>query len=603
LRVGKLKATGAHTAHSVDAHLSRSRPTPNADPTKSRLNRILIGSADQPLGDAIAAVMTKAGIDRGRLRKDAVLANDIMLSISPAWFRPQDPERHGHYDTERLESFEAAANAFLRETFGGRVVKAVLHLDEATPHIHAVVVPILAKFDKDGQKIGHRLSGKDMFNPRGLAALQQRWEDQLTPYGVGARTKGSKARHTTLREFYGAVDAFESDRVVQPIEISAPPAKSLLESPAAYKERVDQWRRDEAKRLRAERMPLEVEASRGRLYQAERRANDALRGDVGAVASEAGRLREALADADIAIERDKDEISRLRATPINDVAAVLGYAGEIARKENAIDLVMRVGQLNYRESLAWLAQRFDPETAATAAREYVAQHLPEITATPVLTKGEKVKTRLVSAQLDALAAPAYRVTVMQEIDGRKVGRNLGKRKDGPEKFYTKAEVVGLIPQLTAANVRGGNIFLTPIDAAAWHVLADDLTARGLDDLTDRGYAPAIVMETSPGNYQAVLKIPKTGGSEAAANAWFRDLNRDLGDQRITGLTHPFRLAAYENRKEKHRGRDGRFPFVRLAEATNRFCGKALAVVRAYAQQLQAELVVIRQNRPAGPRKR
>jgi hypothetical protein len=414
--------------------------------------------------------------------------------------------------------------------------------------------------------------------------------------------KGSKATHTSLKTYYSAIAAFDDDDAPKPAQIGSPPVKGLMEGAEAFQKRLDEWRKAEAKRLREERHPLEVAASKGRLYDAERRSNIELRALASDVAMEAGRLREALADADRDATLSKAEISALRATPINSVADVLGYSGPIGARENAIDLVKRVGGLDYRDAIAWLAQRFGPDLAATAIREHA---LPEAEAAaagpPVLTKGERVKTRLVSQQLDALAAPAYRVTLMRSVDGERVGRNLGKAKDGgAEQFFSKADIINMIPRLTAENARGCNVFVTPMDEAAWHVLVDDLTPDALHELKRRGYAPAVVLETSPGNAQAVLKLPKSAAPKDVANAWFKDLNRALGDQKITGLVHPFRLAAFENRKDKHRQPDGRFPFVKLLEATNRLCAKSMAVVREYAQK--AELLVTR-SRPAGPRRR
>lgn len=586
LRVGKIKAAGRSTPTSVQGHLARSRPTPNADPARSALNRWLIGSADQDLGESIATLMKKAGLDPDHLRSDAVMANDVLLSVSPEWFRPDDHEAHGTWNDARLTAFQAEATALLKRTFGPRVVSAVLHLDEATPHIQAVVVPVLRK---RGGEEGMRLSSRDMFDPERLASLQQDWEDRLRPHGVGPRTKGSRATHTTLREYYGSLAAFESEDSRVDLQISDPPPRGILEPPTAHKERVGEWRKAENKRLRDELRPLAVAASRGRLYDAERRRTAELRGELATAAADLGTTRLAMVEAQDEATRSKAEVARLRATPINAVAAALGFSGAIGPKENSIDLVKRAGGLDYAQAVTWLAQRFDVEMAATAVREKaLPAALAALDADPVLTKGERVKTRLVTRQLDALAAPGYRLTIMSDHDGKRVGRNLGKAKDGTETLFDKAAVLNLIPRLTAENARGGNVFITPIDPAVYHVLADDLTADGLADLERRGYAPALVLETSTGNHQAVLKVPLSAAPKADANEWFKDLNRDLGDQHITGLIHPFRLAGFENRKDKHQAADGRYPFVGLVQAVNRLCNRATDLVKAYAERRQGE---------------
>ena len=586
LRVGKVHATGRSTPASVQGHLARSRPTPNADPGRSASNVWLVGSADQNLDADIASVMRKAGVDPARLRKDAVLANDILLSISPEWFRPGDPEAHGTWDEARLAAFKTEAQAMLTRTFGARVVSAVLHLDEATPHVQAVIVPIMRRKTGDG----FRLSGRDAFNPERLTVLQQDWEDRMRPHGVGPRTRGSRATHTTLREFYGALGAFQETEGRVSLEVAEPPSRSLLEPLAAHRARVGEWRKTEAKRLRDELRPLEVEASRGRLYDAERRRTTELRGDLATAAQDLGNARLQAVDAQEALVLAKDQIARLRATPINGVAAALGYGGEVRPKENAIDLVKRVGGLDYAQALAWLAQQCGPETAATAAREAaLPAALAALDAEPVLTKADRVRTRLVERQLDALAAPGYRLTVMRDRDGKRIGRNLGKGKEGePERILTRDEVVRLVPRLSAENGAGWNIFLTPLDPAVHHVLVDDLTAVGLAELHSRGYAPAAVLETSPGSHQAIVKIPVTAAPKADVNNWFKDVNRDLGDPKITGLVHPMRLAGYQNRKAKHEQPDGHFPFVKLVAAVNRLCNRAGELVRAYASRKATE---------------
>ena len=559
-------------------HLSRTQHTPNADPSRTAQNEWLVDPGPD-LGAAIDRVIDRAGIDG--IRKDAVIANDILMSVSPEWFRPDNPEGRGTWRPERLKAFKAEAEAMLRETFGPRLVGAVLHLDEATPHIQAIVVPVMPG-KEDRKKL--RLSSKDMFGPKGLTTLQQRWEDRMVEHGVGRRLKGSRARHTTLREYYGALEETRSQKLAPKLKLSDPPVRGRFESTEKHKEKVDQWKRDQRKALKAELQPLAKQAAMGRLYDAERRAGQEMRGKLSETQL---TLNKTFEELDLA----KEQIAALRQSPLNEVAIALDYTGEIGPKENAIDLVKRVGGLDYKQSVAWLAQRFGPDFTATAAREKALEEAQEAAQErPVLTPADKTKRRLVSQQLRALGAPEYRVTVMREKDGKQIGFNLGKDADGgPERFFKPVEVEWLIPRLTAENARGGNIYVTPIDKAARHVLIDDLTGANLEHLRNRGYSPANVLESSPGSFQAILKIPAKLDKDAT-NEWFKDLNRELGDPKITGLRHPFRLAGFQNAKPKHREADnGRLPFVKLVEAVNRICGHATAQVRAYIDRMKPDL--------------
>ena len=590
LRVGKLKMTGRSTPQSVDAHLSRSRPTHNADPARTPQNRWLVGGPGE-LNDTIDVTLAKAKLSRAGLRRDATIANDVLLTVSPQWFRPDAPDAAGTWDAKRLRTFEREAAAFLREQFGARCIAAVLHLDEATPHIQAVVVPLHRK--PEG---GFRLSGKDLFNPERLRALQGAWEARLKPHGVGPRTQNSPARHQTIRTYYSALQ--EAPRLPKLVP-SPPPPPKLLEGASARQKRLADWQEGEARKAAKRIQPLAAAAAKGALLEAEQRANIALRSNLHLEAAATDRLQREVAQLREQRALDKAEVARLRGVPVNQVALALGFTGEIGRKENPIDLVKRVGGLDYQGAVTWLAHAFGADVAAASAAQEVRAAVAG--APPVFTKAEQVKARAITRQLDALAAPAYRVTVMKELGGKKVGQNLGKDSaGGPEQLWSRDDIIGMLPRLTAENARGGNVYVTPIDPAAHHVLIDDLKAADLARLRADGYQPAVVLESSPGNHQAVVKVGRDV-PEAAANEWFKALNRELGDERITGLRHPFRLAGFQNRKPKYEAA-GQYPFVTVVEAANRLCQRARVVVLHMAQQMHlAPPTPAESARPRGPR--
>lgn len=581
LRVAKMKRTGRSTPQSVDAHLSRTTKVENADPTRSPLNEWIVGGPGE-LPGRIDAVLAKGKIDKKALRRDATIANDLLLTVSPQWFRPDAPEASGTWRDDRLATFKQEAAAFLREQFGGRVVAAVLHLDEATPHIQAVVVPVVRSADGS-----HRLSGKSYFNPERLRDLQGAWEARLTPHGVSPRVQNSPARHTTLKTYYSALGAAPQPPRLAP---SPPPPQRLLEASGSYQKRLADWQETEVKKAARKLKPLTAAAARGALYESERRANDALRGSLATERTAVTQLREQVAQITDRAELDKAQIARLRGIPINAVAAALGYSGEVGKRENPIDLVKRIGGLDFQGATAWLHHAFGADATVAAVADQTRTALADAPPPPVFTKAEQTKARAITKQLSALAAPSYRLTVMRNTaEGKQVGQNLGKsRQEGePERLWTKDEIIGMLPTLTSHNMRGGNLFLTPIDPAARHVLLDDLKPNDLDALRSRGYEPTLVLETSPQNHQVVLKVDRAL-DEHATNEFFKSLNRELGDEHITGLVHPMRLAGFTNRKDKHQDpTTGQYPFVRVVEAANRFCARAREVVVQMAEQIRS----------------
>lgn len=594
LRVAKMKATGRSSPGAVMGHLARSRPTPNADRRRTSQNRWIVGSAEMDLGAEVKRIHDRFGVSP---RADATIANDLMISVSPDFFR-DNPSAHGTWKEDRLRVFQAEATALLKKTFGSRLVAAVLHLDEATPHIQAVVVPVLHHKTEQGK---FRLSGKDMFGPEALHSLQQAWEDRMTPHGVSPRQVGSKARHVTLREYYGTVEAFAEADARKAIDLNPPPPRGRIEGSEAYESRMADWKKAEEKRLRLELRGLAADASKGRLFDRERNSRSEVVGRLHGASEALRAAREDLTRSAAELALSKEQIAALRSVPINAVAARLGWTGPLPKNANAIDLVKQVGELDFRQATAWLAQSFGPDVATAAVRQSVRRDISTmVDGPPVYTASERTKRRIVGKQLDALAAPAYRLTLMrQNAEGEQIGQNLGKSKDGsPERLWTRDEVLDRVGDLTAANVAGANVFITPIDDAAYHVLIDDLDADKLAEMRREGYQPAAVMESSPGSFQAVLKVDGRY-AKPDVNAWFKDMNRSRGDEAITGLVHPFRLAGFENRKPKHRDEQGKHPFVGLREALGTFCGRARQVIHTYA--LEAARLASERQREAARR--
>lgn len=181
---------------------------------------------------------------------------------------------------------------------------------------------------------------------------------------------------------------------------------------------------------------------------------------------------------------------------------------------------------------------------------------------------------------------------MSRVDGL-TSFNLGKGRgeDGAERFYAPAEVRGLIPYLSAHNARGRDIYLTPIDPDHHYLVVDDMTPESLADFIAAGYRPALVQESSAGNRQAVMKVPKgqDRDEQQAANAVVVDLNRRFGDPHFSGAIHPFRMAGFSNKKP---GRGN--AFTRLIQAAGNLCARTAEQLDAIRQR------IIGERQPARP---
>ncbi|MBD2607415.1 plasmid recombination protein [Scytonema hofmannii FACHB-248] len=410
LRVEKLKTFG--NLGGSEAHTARIQDTPNADPQKKETNIRLIGNPlDPSLEKLVRAKIEKEtkhtlktenssrkrnkdkdnpNSKKIRLRPDAVLCSEIFLSASPEYFRPDNPSKAGEWDEQLMWNFANASTKWLLENYGDKCVRAELHLDEATPHIHAYIVPIN---DKTKQ-----LSHKAMFGGNGnegkikLSKLQDSYASALAPIGISRGVKGSKATHTQVKKYYAAVN---SDPLLMELDRLAPQpgetAQQLFE------------------RIKADPTIQTINhqlADRTRVIELEKRASQK------AIASE--KLRQQLENRVAELESEnfywKEQADQLRDLPLEDVAWHLGLdkadkggnrwkgLGQVinitdskwydftAEKGGggAIDLVMHVNSCNFRQALAWLHDRFDEEGMLRATRAYAQkQAIKIVTEEPV----------------------------------------------------------------------------------------------------------------------------------------------------------------------------------------------------------------------------
>ena len=199
---------------------------------------------------------------------------------------------------------------------------------------------------------------------------------------------------------------------------------------------------------------------------------------------------------------------------------------------------------------------------------------------------------------EAVNAERYRVTcIKMDEDGSKKTFILDK-KGGMTRGFTPEEMAAHMPEMIRLQRRGENIYYTPLSDNQHHILVDDMTRDSLKKLQEDGFRPAVVLESSPGNFQCMLTIPKlnTEFDRDVGNRITERLNREYGDKKLCGCIHPHRAPGFENRKPKHRREDGSFPQVKLLFAERRECGKALELSKAIDREY-AEAAHNRRERP------
>jgi len=157
------------------------------------------------------------------------------------------------------------------------------------------------------------------------------------------------------------------------------------------------------------------------------------------------------------------------------------------------------------------------------------------------------------------------------------------------RVWDRDALIRSVPWLRHQNLDGRNIYVRPKGEHNLS-LVDDLSADTLSQMRNAGFSPALIVETSPGNFQAWLKHPDRLSKEIGTAA-ARDLAQQFsGDVKAADWRHFGRLAGFTNRKTKYRDADtGLYPFVKIIDANGGVYREAqsfLSRVRAAVEERQ-----------------
>lgn len=164
LRINKLH--GAHMVRVSSGHNLRKEHCPYIHVSKvleHRSSRIeILHGSDDPLKVAAAARQRRDEAGVKKLRKNQVVALEIMVTLRP----------HSCHDEA---AFFRQSLAWVARHFGGlaNVLTAVVHNDESAPHIHVLVMPV----------VGSSMAGSALVGgPGRLRALRSSFESEVCAF-------------------------------------------------------------------------------------------------------------------------------------------------------------------------------------------------------------------------------------------------------------------------------------------------------------------------------------------------------------------------------------------------------------------------------------
>lgn len=371
-RIQKIKSWGLLGGN--EAHTSRTRNTLNANSEVT--NVTLFGNSDN--ANLIALVKDKIGLQK--IRSNAVLAVEMILSASAEYFRPEGLFQAGTQDKQRLSDFSQATLTWLCSAWGDRLLRAELHLDEITPHVHAYIVPL----DEQG-----KLNCRALFGTREkLSQLQDSFADAVAHLGISRGIKGSAATYTSVKKYYAAV---ESESEILDLE-SYLPKPRIHEASESYRERVIEVLRDKLEiinyqlsdrtRLLRQKAELEKTALRSEKLRA------SLEKELLALRQEM-KLVQDLPLVSVAYElglnQDKHNQSTWFSTHHAIAISNSSFHDDLHNSigKGALELVMHVNQCTLDDAVVWLRDCFGEEEMLAAVTHHarrealsIAQQVP-----------------------------------------------------------------------------------------------------------------------------------------------------------------------------------------------------------------------------------
>ena len=191
----------------------------NVNTNKTPLNKILIGS-ENTREDILGYIKTNDVKIRNR---ETIVFNEFILTASPEFFfnNPDGSKKSKKEYRSNLNEWIKTQMDYLAKEKYGKCVNAVLHMDESTPHIHAIILPI--KENKLNNKAFWR--GKNSYS-----RMIDDYAKDNAKHGLkrGEPISDTLVNHTTLKDYRNLIRSDRDEEKLFYEELD----KNILEIPA-----------------------------------------------------------------------------------------------------------------------------------------------------------------------------------------------------------------------------------------------------------------------------------------------------------------------------------------------------------------------------------
>ena len=142
-------------------------------------------------------------------RSKNVVADEMIFTASPGFFKG--------LKNKDIKKWADTCMEFVYQDLGYKkeqVLHATLHMDEKTPHIHCVVIPLVKKLDKRTNTERYTISKKQYIRDKiHLSELQDKYCDRLNAKGFELERglKGSTEENLSVKEFKKLTSKLENE--------------------------------------------------------------------------------------------------------------------------------------------------------------------------------------------------------------------------------------------------------------------------------------------------------------------------------------------------------------------------------------------------------
>jgi hypothetical protein len=222
------KTGGSGSLGGYDKHNDRTYDSPHVDPTLTEYNQRIIGSGNTYQDFIDHCVNHGINPDKPCRQKDQIYAFDAMFTASPDFWQ-HDPNSPHSWDQNQIDQFVAGVQSFLNKEFPGQCISLEVHLDETSPHIHAMLVPTIQRENKKTGEQENIISYKDVLGGSKfqMSDMQNAYHEHVKHLGLERGVVGSKSKHQKPGQYYSKQAAAE-EKALEAAKEAAEQAESTL---------------------------------------------------------------------------------------------------------------------------------------------------------------------------------------------------------------------------------------------------------------------------------------------------------------------------------------------------------------------------------------